>query len=155
MCRTGHAAWGDATRQVICEESVNFANRKGTMKHTTAIDKDAGIIFCTLEGELDIQNAIAVSKSLRETAAQSGLPVLCEASGLREPQSDMPVHDLTVKLSTILESIMLRDVRVALIYRPGTYDEYWRFYEEAAAKRGLLIKVFGDRGEAQKWLVGA
>ena len=64
----------------------------------------------------------------------------------------MPVHDFTVKLSAILEAIVLRDIKVAFIYEPGTFDEYWKFYEDAARERGLKIKVFGDRAEALGWL---
>jgi hypothetical protein len=120
--------------------------------HKTFIDKENKIIYCTLEGELDIEESIFLSKSLREKAAKLGFNVLYEASNLQEPKSNMPVHDFTVKLSSILDATILRNVRVAFIYEPGTYDEYWQFYKNAAVSRGLKIGVFIDKEEAIKWL---
>ena len=122
------------------------------MDHKTCIDKEAKIIYCALEGELDIAESISLSKSLREKAAELGFNVLYEASKLKEPKSNMPVHDLTVKLSSILDATILRNVRVTFIYEPGTYDEYWQFYKNAAVSRGLKIGIFIDKEEAIKWL---
>lgn len=122
------------------------------MNHKTSIDNEVKIIYCTLEGELDIEKSISLSKNLRETASELGFNVLYEASKLQEPISDTPVHDLTVKLSSILDATILREVMVAFVYEYGTYDEYWQFYEKAATERGLKIKVFIDKEEAVRWL---
>jgi len=122
------------------------------VNHKICIDKESKIIYCALEGELDIEKSISLSKSLREKASELGFNVLYEANKLQEPISDTPVHDLTVKLSSILDATILREVMVAFVYEYGTYDEYWQFYEKAATERGLKIKVFTDKEEAEKWL---
>ena len=122
------------------------------MDHKTYIDKEAKIIYCTLEGELDIEESISLSKSLREKAAELDFNVLYEASKLQEPKSNMPVHDFTVKLSSILDATIFRNVKVAFIHEPGTYDEYWQFYNNAAASRGLKVGIFINKEEAIKWL---
>lgn len=122
------------------------------MNHQTRIDKENRIIFCLLEGELDLDEAILLSKKLREKAAELEFNVLYEASKLREPNSSMPVHDYTVKLSTILDATILRNVKVAFVYELGSYDEFWQFYEEAARERGLKIKVFVDEKKAIRYL---
>jgi hypothetical protein len=83
------------------------------VNHKTSIDNEVKIIYCTLEGELDIEKSISLSKNLRETASELGFNVLYEASKLQEPISDTPVHDLTVKLSSILDATILREVMVA------------------------------------------
>lgn len=120
--------------------------------HETYIEKAAEIICCTLEGELDIDKAISLSRNLREKAVKLGYSVLYDACKLKEPKSAMPVHDFTVKLSSILDATVHRTVRVAFIYQPGGYDGYWQFYENAAAERGLKVKIFTGREEAVKWL---
>jgi hypothetical protein len=120
--------------------------------HKTNIDKDFKTIYCTLEGELDIKESIRLSKSLREQAVELGYSVLYDARKLKEPKSVMPVHDLTVKLSSILDATVHRKIKVGFLYEPGSYDDYWQFYGNAAVERGLEIKIFIGKEEAIKWL---
>jgi len=122
------------------------------MQSEAQVDKKAKIIYCTLIGELDIDESIRLSKSLREKATELGFNVLYDARKLHEPKSDMPVHDFTVKLSSILDATVHRNVRVAFLYEPGNYDGYWQFYEKAAIDRGLEIKVFTGKKETIQWL---
>ena len=123
------------------------------MKHDVHIDNELKLICCTLGGELDIEESIRLSKILREKADVLGFKVLYDARKLQEPKSAMPVHDLTAKLSSILESIVNRKrVMVAYLYESGSYDNFWQFYEDAAVGRGLIIRVFVDKEEAIKWL---
>ena len=122
------------------------------MKHDFHLDNETRSICCTLEGELDIEQSSRISKSLREKAVELGFNVLYDASKLQEPKSDMPVHDFTVKLSSILDDTILRNVKVAFIHEPGTFDEYWQFYNNAATSRGLKVGIFVNKEEAIKWL---
>ena len=122
------------------------------MQFETQVDKKTKIIYCTLSGELDIDESIRLSKSLREKATELDFNVLYDARKLHESKSDMPVHDFTVKLSSILDATVHRNVRVAFLYEPGKYDGYWQFYENAALDRGLEIKVFTGKKETLQWL---
>jgi hypothetical protein len=78
--------------------------------------------------------------------------VLYDARKLQEPKSITPVYDFTAKLSSIIDSTVHSQVMVAFLYESGSYDDFWRFYEEASVDRGLVIKVFIDKEEATKWL---
>ncbi len=122
------------------------------MNHKIWLDNKKKIIFCTLEGELNIEEAISLSRKLRGQAAELEYHLLYEASKLREPESNMPVHDFTVKLSSILDATIHRNIKVAFVYEPGSYDGYWQFYENAAKERGLKIRVFPDENDALQWL---
>ena len=122
------------------------------MKHDFHIDNEIGLICCTLEGELDIEQSIRLSKSLREKAVELGFSVLYDARKLQEPKSIMPVHDFTAKLSSILDATVHRKVKVAFLYESGSYDEFWQFYEIAAVNRGLFIRIFVCKEESITWL---
>ncbi len=122
------------------------------MKHDFHIDNKIRLICCTLEGELDIEESIRLSKSLREKAVELGFNVLYDARKLQEPKSITPVYDFTAKLSLILDSTVHRKVTVAFLYESGNYDDFWQFYEDAAVDRGLVIKIFIDKEEAIRWL---
>lgn len=122
------------------------------MKHDFHLDNEIKSICCTLEGELDIEQSIRISKSLREKAVELGFNVLYDARKLQEPRSTMPVYDLTAKLSSILDATVHRKVKVAFLYQSGRYDEFWQFYEKAALNRGLLIGIFVCKEEASRWL---
>ena len=128
-------------------------SRGALMKYDYHLDSELGLICCTLEGELDIEESIRLSKRLREEADVLGFKVLYDSRKLQEPKSAMPVHDLTAKLSSILESIVNRkNVMVAYLYESGNHDDFWKFYEDAAVDRGLMIRIFVDKEEAIKWL---
>jgi hypothetical protein len=147
---TGH----EVSRPPKCLGHYGQKNLEGDlMKHDFQVDKELRLIFCTLEGELDIEEAARLSKRLREKADKLGFNVLYDACKLEEPKSAMPVHDLTAKLSSILESIVHRkNVMVAFLYESGNYDAFWQFYEDAAVDRGLMIRIFIDKEEAIEWL---
>ena len=123
------------------------------MKYDFHLDNELRLICCTLEGELDIEESIRLSKRLREKADELGFKVLYDARKLQEPKSAMPVHDFTAKLSSVLESIVNRkNVMVAFLYESGNYDDFWQFYGDVAADRGLRIRIFVEKKEAIKWL---
>lgn len=122
------------------------------MKHDFHIDEERKLICCCLEGELEIEESIELSRNLRKKAAELGFNVLYDARKLQEPKSIMPVHDFTKKLSIILDTTIHRIVRIGFLYTPGNHDDYWQFYEDAAVNRGLMIKIFVDKEEAIRWL---
>ncbi len=123
------------------------------MKYNICLETELRLVRCKLEGELDIEESIQLSKRLREKADKLNFNILYDARKLKEPQTAMPVHDFTAKLSSILESIVNRkNVWIAFLYKEGNYDGYWQFYEEAASAKGLKVRVFIDREEAISWL---
>jgi len=123
------------------------------MKFDFHLDDTLKLICCNLEGELEIEEAIRLSKKLREKAYELNFNVLYDARKLEEPNSAMPVHDFTAKLSSILESVVQRKhIKVAFLYESGSHDGFWQFYEDAAADRDLKIRVFVEKEEATKWL---
>lgn len=128
------------------------------MKNEVYIDNEQKTICCTLEGELDIEKSIILSKDLRKKSSELGFNIFYDARKLYVTDNILPA-DFTTKLSTLLEKLSTlleipshRIVRVAILYEPGEYDEYWRFYEDVAVNRGLSIKIFTKKEEAMKWL---
>ena len=128
------------------------------MNNEVFIDNERKTISCTLEGALDIEKSIIISKDLRKKASELGFNVFYDARKLYVTDSVLPA-DFTTKLSTLLEKLSAlleisshRIVRVAILYELGDYDEYWRFYEDVAVNRGLAIKIFTKKEEAMKWL---
>ena len=128
------------------------------MKNEFYIDNERKIICCTLEGELDIEKSIVLSKDIRKKASELGFNVFYDARKLYVTDSILPA-DFTTKLSTLLEklSILLeissqRVVRVVILYELGEYDDYWRFYEDVAVSRGLAIKIFTKEEASMQWL---
>ena len=128
------------------------------MKNEVYIDNEQKTICCTLEGELDIEKSIVLSKELRKKSSELGFNVFYDARKLYVSDDILPA-DFTTKLSTLLEKLSAlleisshRIVRVAILYELGAYDEYWRFYEDVAVNRGLSIKIFTKKEEAMKWL---
>ncbi len=128
------------------------------MKNEVCLDPERKTICCVLEGELDIEKSIVLSKDLRKKASELGCNVFYDARKLYVTDSILP-DDFTTKLSTLLEKLSTlleisshRIVKVAILYELGAYDEYWRFYEEVAVKRGLAVKVFTKKEESMKWL---
>ena len=121
------------------------------MKNEVYIDNELKTICCTLEGELDIEKSIILSKDLRKKSSELGFNVFYDARKLYITDNVLPV-DFTSKLSTLLEISSHRIVRVAILYELGEYDEYWKFYEDVAVYRGLSVKIFTKKEEAMKWL---
>lgn len=122
------------------------------MEYVINEESDVGVLSCTLKGELDVQESIELSQRLREKAAAKKFNIFYDARDLREPINIVPVFNYTKELSTILQIPRHRNVKVAFLYEPGEYDEQWKFYEEAALKRGLQIKVFVEKTVAMEWL---
>ena len=128
------------------------------MKNEVYIDNAQKTICCTLEGELDIEKSIILSKDLRKKSSELGFNVFYDARKLYVTDNVLPA-DFTTKLSTLLEKLSTlleisshRIVRVAILYELGEYDEYWKFYEDVAVNRGLSVKIFTKKEEAMKWL---
>ena len=128
------------------------------MKNEVYIDNEQKTICCTLEGELDIEKSIILSKDLRKKSSELGFNVFYDARKLYVTDNVLPA-DFTSKLSTLLEKLSNlleisshRIVRVAILYELGEYDEYWKFYEDVAVNRGLSVKIFTKKEEAMKWL---
>lgn len=128
------------------------------MKNEVYIDNDRRTICCTLEGELDIEGSIVLSKDLRKKASELGFNVFYDARKLYVTDNILP-DDFTTKLSTLLEKLSSlleicshRIIRVAILYEQGEYDGYWRFYEDVAVNRGLTIKTFTNKEESMQWL---
>ena len=122
------------------------------------LDNERKTICCALEGELDIDKSIVLSKDLRKRASELGFNVFYDARKLYVTNNILPA-DFTTKLSTLLEKLSNlleisnhRVVRVAILYELGEYDEYWRFYEDVAVSRGLAVKIFTNKEESMKWL---
>ena len=122
------------------------------MKYEVQINNEKEIISCNLEGDLDIEESISLSKSLREKATELGFNVFYDAQKLCKPTNIMSVYDFSTQLSSILDIPAHRNIKVAFLYKPGYFDDYWEFYENVAVNRGLLIKVFVKKDEAMKWL---
>jgi len=128
------------------------------MKNEVYIDNEQKTICCTLEGELDIEKSIILSKDLRKKSSELGFNVFYDARKLYVTDNVLPA-DFTTKLSTLLEKLSTlleisshRIVRVAILYELGEYDQYWKFYEDVAVNRGLSVKIFTKKEEAMKWL---
>ena len=128
------------------------------MKDEVYIDNEQKTLCCTLEGELDIEKSIILSKDLRKKSSELGFNVFYDARKLYVTDNVLPA-DFTSKLSTLLEKLSTlleisshRIVRVAILYELGEYDEYWKFYEDVAVSRGLSVKIFTKKEEAMKWL---
>ena len=128
------------------------------MKNEVYIDNEQKTICCTLEGELDIEKSIILSKDLRKKSSELGFNVFYDARKLYVTDNVLPadfttkLSTLHEKLSTLLEISSHRIVRVAILYELGEYDEYWKFYEDVAVNRGLSVKIFTKKEEAMKWL---
>ena len=130
------------------------------MKNEVYIDNEQKAVCCTLNGELEIERAIALSKDLRKQASELGYDIFYDARKLYVTESILP-DDFTTKLTTLLQKLSTlleisshRVVRVAILYELGEFDEYWKFYEGVAVNRGFTIKIFTKKDEAMKWLTG-
>lgn len=122
------------------------------MKYDTQIINEKKIVFCRLEGDPNIEEAVALAISLREKAAQLGFNVFYDARKMRVPESIMPAHDFSTKLSSLLGASILRAVKVAFLYEPSKYDSHWKFWEDVSMNRGLQFMGFTDEKEAMEWL---
>jgi hypothetical protein len=128
------------------------------MKHEVYIDNEQSVVCCTLDGELEIERAITLSKNLRSQSAELGFNLFYDARKLYITDHILPDDFTTIlttllqKLSTLLEISSHRIVRVAILYELGEYEEYWKFYEGVAVNRGLAIKIFTKQDEAMEWL---
>ena len=122
------------------------------MKYDTKIINEKKIVYCSLMGDPDVEEAISLAMSLREKASQLGFNVLYDARKMSVPESIMPAHDFSTKLSAMLGASTLRAVKVAFLYEPSKYDFQWKFWEDASMSRGLQFKGFIDEKEAMEWL---
>lgn len=128
------------------------------MKNEVYIDNEQKAVCCTLNGELEIERAIDLSKDLRKKASALGYNLFYDARKLYVTENLLP-DDFTTKLTTLLQKLSTlleisshRIVRVAILYELGEYEEYWKFYEGVAVNRGLAIKTFTKQDEAMEWL---
>lgn len=128
------------------------------MKNEVYIDNEQKAVCCTLDGELEIESAIDLSKDLRKKASALGYNLFYDARKLYVTENLLP-DDFTTKLTTLLQKLSTlleisshRIVRVAILYELGEYEEYWKFYEGVAVNRGLAIKTFTKQDEAMEWL---
>ena len=143
----------------MCLCTLKFTSLEQQMDNEVHIDNDQKIICCTLEGELDIEKSISISKDIRNKASELDFNIFYDAQKLYVTDSILPADDFTTtlftlreKLSSILEISSQRNVRVAFLYEPGEHDDYWSFYERVAINRGLALKIFTTKEEAMKWL---
>ena len=130
------------------------------MDNEVYIDNEQKTLCCTLEGELDIEKAITLSKDIRKQASELGFKIFYDAQKLYVNENLLPDDDfsttlstLRARLSSILEISIQHTVKVAFLYEPGEHDDYWAFYERVAVNRGLALKVFTTKEDAMKWLV--
>jgi len=128
------------------------------MKNDVYIDNEQRVVCCTLEGALDIERAIVLSKHLRKRTVELGYNIFYDTRKLYVTDHILP-DDFTTKLSTLLQklSTLLEIsshgfVRVAILYELGEYDACWKFYERVAVNRGLAIKTFTKKHEVMEWL---
>ena len=122
------------------------------MKYDTQIINEKKIVFCRLEGDPNIEEAVSLAISLRKKAAQLGFNVFYDARKVCVPESIMPAHDFSTKLSSLLGTSILRAVKVAFLYEPSKYDSHWKFWEDVSMNRGLQFMGFTDEKEAMEWL---
>jgi hypothetical protein len=121
------------------------------MKYETQTIEENSIVYCTLEGEPDVQEAISLALSLRREASELGFNVLYDARKMQVPTSIMPAYDFSTKLSSTID-VALRRVKVAFLYDAGQFDDHWKFWENTSMNRGLQFKGFTDEKDAMQWL---
>lgn len=124
------------------------------MKYTVQENSEQKILYCTLEGDPVVEEAISLALSLRKRASQTGFNVFYDARKMSVPVSVMPAYEFSTKLSSLLSSTIERSVKVAFLYDPGGNDERWKFWENVSMNRGLLFKGFTDEVKALDWLSG-
>ncbi|TNF47698.1 MAG: hypothetical protein EP304_07315 [Deltaproteobacteria bacterium] len=122
------------------------------MKYDTQIINEKKIVFCRLEGDPNIDEAVSLAISLREKAAQLGFNVFYDARKMCVPESVMPAHDFSTKLSSLLGTSILRAIKVAFLYEPSRFNSHWKFWEDVSMNRGLQFMGFTDEEEAMEWL---
>jgi hypothetical protein len=122
------------------------------MKYDTKINNEEKIIYCVLDGDPNVKEAISLALSLREKASELGFNVFYDARKMIVPKSIMPAYDFSTGLSSSIESPALRVVKVAFLYVASKYDERWKFWETVSVNRGLQFRGFTDEKEAMKWL---
>jgi hypothetical protein len=122
------------------------------MKYETQIIEEKKIIYCTLKGEPNVQEAVSLALRLRREAYELSFNVLYDARQMQVPASIMPAYDFSTQLSSNIDDQRLRRVRVAFLYDAGQFDDHWRFWETVSINRGLQFKGFTDEGDAMEWL---
>ena len=128
------------------------------MKNEVYMNNEKRVVCCTLDGQLEIEKAIKLSKTLRSKSAELGFNLFYDARKLYVTDHILP-DDFTTKLSTLMQNLSTlleisshRVVRVAILYELGEYEDYWKFYEVIAVTRGLAIKIFTNQEAAMEWL---
>ena len=122
------------------------------MKHDVQILEEKCLVYCTLEGVPDVEKAVQLALSLRKQASDYGFNVLYDARKMEVPSSVMPAYKFSTQLSSSINDLALRQVKVAFLYDSGQFEEQWRFWETVSVNRGLQFKGFTDENDAIEWL---
>ncbi|MDH3999188.1 MAG: hypothetical protein OET90_10170 [Desulfuromonadales bacterium] len=122
------------------------------MKNKTTIDNEKKLLTCSLEGAFDVDASIALAQRLRTQARELGCNILYDARKLQISDSIFPVYEFATRLSSIIDTLALRKIKVAFLHQDNDHDAQWKFYEDTAVNRMLLIKVFQKEQEAIAWL---
>lgn len=122
------------------------------MQYETQTIEEKKIVYCTLKGEPNVQEAVSLALKLRKQAYELGFNVLYDAREMQVPASIMPAYDFSTQLSSKIDDPVLRRVKVAFLYDAGQFDDHWKFWETASVNRGLQFMGFTDESDAMEWL---
>jgi hypothetical protein len=114
--------------------------------------KQAGYISVGLHGIMTFDAALAVLIAMMEECVQQGFgKVLVDSRKLEGFDPPNVVQRYT--LGESLSRICVGKVALALVTRPENIDER-RFGVTVATNRGMVVQVFDNYEDAEKWLVG-
>lgn len=95
--------------------------------------------------------ALGLGEGLRLAHENDLWLVLADTSELTSDPSVFALYDVATQLS---EAGIAPRYREAVVARPGEDSfETARFYEDTMVNRGLITRVFTERGQAEAWLV--
>jgi hypothetical protein len=120
------------------------------MGYTLELVEADKYISLVLEGVMDRKDLEEVRSELkRSLTANHWYRLLIDATRINSLMSVVDNFDFTCEH----QSLFPPGTRHAIIYSPEHYEGF-RFIENVAQNRGVLMRLFTDRARAVNWLIG-
>ncbi|MFA6955764.1 MAG: hypothetical protein WC538_07820 [Thermoanaerobaculia bacterium] len=123
----------------------------GTPGYALVPDEARHILRVSCAGMLDVPLARAMITEARLAAAEGGLSLLYDFTGVTLSAKVTDLFEFPKSLEVYREARTL-SIPVAIVVPVGRDAGFWKFYVDAATRAGHTIKAFHAEGDAVAWL---
>ena len=122
------------------------------MEYTHELNEEGSYVFIHAQEDVTNETSVKLIEFVTEVMSRTGYrKFLVDRRNSRMKASTVDLYDRPA-LGDALRGLLGPAAKAAFLY---THDERdFRFFETVCQNKGLNVRVFRDRSEAERWLIG-